>query len=317
MNESRFDELLTKYQLGQCNPEEYALVERWLDSLSDHSFDQIPPAQQEAIKNRMRRSLNNRIQPQKPVRRLLRSRFQIAASIVLLLAVGLGFWQWNRSRIIPQIAYADLHQIKKVILPDGSLVWLKDSSRLEYPSRFNGAVREVRLHGEALFEVAKNPEFPFIIHAGQMTTKVLGTSFNIKSRNKQAEVVVFTGKVTVSTAAQTITLAPSQKAVYAPQTQKIESTHIAAFAPVKQEYSQGTEYNMDFNDSSLAEVLARIEKKFDVQISYDVARLKNCLFTAELTDQSLENTLGVLTQTFGGTYAITDSKVELKGLSCN
>lgn len=261
MNESRFDELLTKYQLGQCNPEEYALVERWLESLSDHSFSQIPPAQQEVIKNRMRRSLSNRIQPQKPVRRLFRSRFQIAASIVLLLAVGLGFWQWNRSRVVPQIAYADLHQIKKVILPDGSLVWLKDSSRLEYPSRFTGAVREVRLHGEALFEVAKNPEFPFIIHAGQMTTKVLGTSFNIKSRNKQAEIVVFTGKVTVSTAAQTVTLAPSQKAIYAPQTQKMESTRIVAFAPVKQEYSQGTEYNMDFNDSSLSEVLTRVEKK--------------------------------------------------------
>ena len=73
---------------------------------------------------------------------------------------------------------------------------------------------------------------------------------------------------------------------------------------------------MQFEDVPMFEVLTRIEKKFNVQIISDKKAIHDCLLRADLTDQSLENTLSVLTQTFGGTYVIEGSSVALKGLNC-
>jgi len=66
-------------------------------------------------------------------------------------------------------------------LPDGTHVWLGRHSTLHYPPVFDIAAREVFLEGEAYFEVAENPSQPFIVHASQTTTKVVGTAFNLRS----------------------------------------------------------------------------------------------------------------------------------------
>ena len=70
----------------------------------------------------------------------------------------------------------------KIVLPDGSQVWLNAGSNLDYNnSTFNQELREVSLNGEAYFDVTKNPDKPFIIHTKKMDIKVLGTVFNVRS----------------------------------------------------------------------------------------------------------------------------------------
>ena len=89
-----------------------------------------------------------------------------------------------------------------VTLSDGTRVMLNANSTLEYPASFDDAeVREVRLKGEAHFEVTKNPHRPFVVKAGEMQTQVLGTIFDVKAYRKDApKVTLMEGKVKVSNA---------------------------------------------------------------------------------------------------------------------
>src|SRR6185295_18844700 len=136
--------------------------------------------------------------------------------------IGYFVWQYTPEalyiRNVPTVlqAHATVSNVKKVILADGTLVWLKDNSTLKYPDRFPEAgIRQVVLEGEALFEVAKDPGHPFVIEAGTFKTTVLGTSFHIKSGNERFEVTVFTGKVSLSTTQHhnTVVVLPHEKVV--------------------------------------------------------------------------------------------------------
>jgi len=89
----------------------------------------------------------------------------------------------------------------KIVLPDGSQVWLNAGSNLDYNnSVFNKDLREVTLNGEAYFDVTRDPEKPFIIHTKKMDIKVLGTVFNVRSYSdeKIAEAALIKGSIEVT-----------------------------------------------------------------------------------------------------------------------
>ena len=89
-----------------------------------------------------------------------------------------------------------------LILSDGTRVWLNADSELEYPVEFVKKERIVKLSGEAYFEVAPNPEQPFIVEAGGIQTRVLGTSFNIQAYRNEKSVytTLLTGSIRVAVA---------------------------------------------------------------------------------------------------------------------
>ena len=102
-----------------------------------------------------------------------------------------------------------------VVLPDGTKVWLNADTELIFPTHFTGVRREVRLQGEAYFEVAKDKAHPFVVYNNLFSTTVLGTKFNMRTyRQSAASVVLVEGKVTVeSKKSKTIqTIVPGQKA---------------------------------------------------------------------------------------------------------
>ena len=87
----------------------------------------------------------------------------------------------------------------EVVLVDGSKIWLNADSRLEYPSRFVGDKRVVKLYGEAYFQVAKNENQPFIVETDGLQTMVLGTEFNVRSyKDSPSHVTLIEGSVKVS-----------------------------------------------------------------------------------------------------------------------
>ncbi|MEA5006182.1 MAG: DUF4974 domain-containing protein [Rikenellaceae bacterium] len=87
----------------------------------------------------------------------------------------------------------------KIVLPDGSSVWLNSGSRLSYPSKFEGNSRLVRLDGEGYFEIAKDASRPFIVNGNGMSVKVTGTKFNFKaySDDNRLSATLVEGKVSV------------------------------------------------------------------------------------------------------------------------
>lgn len=91
---------------------------------------------------------------------------------------------------------------RSILLPDGSSVYLRENSELSYPEVFASSVREVKIRGEAFFEVTPNSEQPFIVDASGLSVKVLGTSFSVQTSDQGNEisVILVEGKVSLNNA---------------------------------------------------------------------------------------------------------------------
>ena len=139
-----------------------------------------------------------------------------------------------------------------VTLSDGTKVMLNANSTLEYPASFDDAeVREVRLKGEAHFEVTKNPHRPFMVKAGEMQTQVLGTIFDVKAYRKDApKVTLMQGKVKVSNADTEVEMRPGQTATL--QADKIVVSKASSSA------SDWLEGDFDMDQVTLAEAMSDI-----------------------------------------------------------
>lgn len=139
-----------------------------------------------------------------------------------------------------------------VTLSDGTRVMLNANSTLEYPASFDDAeVREVRLKGEAHFEVTKNPHRPFVVKAGEMQTQVLGTIFDVKAYRKDApKVTLMEGKVKVSNADTEVEMHPGQTATL--QSDKIVVSRASSSV------SDWLEGDFDMDQVTLAEAMSDI-----------------------------------------------------------
>jgi len=128
-----------------------------------------------------------------------RSWLRIAAAAAILIIGGLfTFNQLNSGQDWQKIAATEI--TKDLTLADGSMIAINSTSELEYPAEFSAEERRVKLKGEAFFDIAKNPAKPFIIEAGDLRIRVLGTSFNIRNFGNEnlAEITVRSGRVEVS-----------------------------------------------------------------------------------------------------------------------
>jgi ferric-dicitrate binding protein FerR (iron transport regulator) len=164
MDEHEFERLISRYQQGECTPEEKQRLESWLSSLEKQSgrFEEWESADQQRLGSKMLASLQEKMGNtwKTSFQRIHRGHLlKIAASILLLI----GFSYWFTSPLLewgqPSNAYQERTSrsgVSKHILSDGTLVWLKGKSKLSFPVTFNRSQREVQLEGEALFEVAKD-----------------------------------------------------------------------------------------------------------------------------------------------------------------
>jgi hypothetical protein len=170
---------------------------------------------------------------------------------------------------------------KKIKLPDGTQVWLSPSSIIEYPASFSGkSLREINLSGEGFFEVAHDPVHPFIIHSGNIETRVVGTSFNIQAYDNQEEinVMVVTGKVNVTNRAkvENVELVANQRAVfYRNTTTLVKEETDAVAAPVLLKRKNG---EFVYRAERLQKVIDDLQEYFGVKIQA-AAAIKECPVT--------------------------------------
>jgi len=178
-------------------------------------------------------------------------------------------------------------KIVNIELPDGSHAELNAGTQLRFPKSFSDASREVYLKGEAFFNV-KHGEIPFIIHTGNATTTVLGTSFNIQFWDTVTEVFVVTGRVSLQSnsepAENEIILTKGQlgKCLNNPK-------HIYNLVTMD-DILAWRKQHLVFRKQPLADVLAEIERFFNVSIRVD-ASLYHHTITASFTDESLTTIL--------------------------
>ena len=329
MDEKDFDNLIQRYLSGQATKEETALVEKWLDHRrKEDPYSKLSISEKQKLRIGIFEGLSKKMKESQVSLTKAKSGgqafsfYRVAAAVILLGLFYYSFHQFTADSPDPEnlaVVYSvtATDARKKIILSDSSIVWLRTNSSISYPEKFHGDTRSIQLSGEALFEVSKDPEHPFVIQCGNLMAKVLGTSFNIKSTLTDIEVLVLTGEVELSSngGRERVIVHPNERVVYNESQNQMEK--FPANEMQKNSKTSGTEYSMRFNATRMAEIIRRIEGKFNVRISVSDERLKNCTITADFTDQQLDRTLNMISQTLGIRYEINEGRVMLDGTGCD
>lgn len=190
------------------------------------------------------------------------SYWYVAASVLCCVLIG-STWLW-RNEIFDQtmqvIATAN-GEYKNIILPDGSSVYLYPSSQISYKKDFDDTIRYVSLQGEAYFNVKPIQEKPFIVESKNLTTKVLGTKFNIKNYQEdiQASAYLERGSIQVSIQQnlQVFILKPKEKIIY----DKLSKQTELLFNRNKKQA------DLSFHNASIHDIMNMLERQFNIQIA--------------------------------------------------
>ena len=207
--------------------------------------------------------------------------------------------------------YSSVDAITKVLLPDGSNVWLNHSSTLKYPATFQGDFRTVELTGEGYFEVAHNPKIPFIVKAGEIQVLACGTTFNIMAYpdEDRIETSLINGRV------ELLKTEPNGKPI---PLLKMRPTDMAIFHTYNNEISTRTidddryfswkDGKIVFNKEPITEVVKKLSRWFNVDIQVKDPELLNLTFTATFVHETLPQVMELLTLVSPISYSISDRK---------
>ncbi|WP_312337271.1 FecR family protein [Sphingobacterium sp.] len=265
MTEEKAKQLLQKYLNGEANATEIKQVEDWYAQL-DNADKKIPQERKTALREQLLSNIQSAISEKKNKRPslLYSPLFKIAATILMVISVGLAYWIVNNQPIAASmqiVTTTNATEHKKILLADGSEIILKPSSKISYPSKFKGKIREITLtEGEAFFDIAHDERHPFQVKlASKLAVKVLGTSFRIKAyqASKKVEVTVATGKVAVQQQDKILgILTKNQRLLYNEETKQSSRNRI----------EKNTAVAIVFDGASLKEVTKRLEYIYNVEI---------------------------------------------------
>jgi len=314
---SRQLELLDKFYNNKATESEKRQLaglvndpDRWADDFDeiwDHSFGNIP----ESVDERIFEAINATVKPVKiDVRRFF---MRIATYAAIVGAVAVSSFYWNENRLLTK--YKDMSvevgqgQKSDISLPDGTRVHLNADSKLCYGKHFNGKQREVELIGEAYFEVAKDAQSPFIVKAGEVQVRALGTSFNVKAYPEDENITTYLseGSVVVTSPNQSFNLSPGEVAVYSlnriQMTKKKEDDGRLFTAWMNDE--------MVFNDEPILNIVKQLERNYNVKFEIKSDKLYDITFTGTLKNSSLQSTLYALQFTSSISYKKKEDVIEL------
>lgn len=319
MKQSNLNGLIKKYLSGETTEQETAKLEAWLDVMkTGEGTDMELSAEEEEILFRKITSNIDRVEDVVRFRQErtklppLKAWMQMAAAVLVLLMGSYTVWHFAFPPDVFEVVA--VKELDKTILRDGTIVWLRKDAKLSYQEGENGA-RQASLVGEGLFEVAKDAEHPFSVACGKVTVRVVGTSFSLNAGSDSVVLKVLTGKVNVSASgnATGVDVLPNEKMLYVNgkiERASLDSKEVAALPAFK-------EYDMRFENTPMATVIDRIEKKFDVRVDLKNEALKKCRITADLTDHSLEKSWALMAEIFEMEYAIVGNTVTVSGSGCN
>lgn len=166
----------------------------------------------------------------------------------------------------------------RVILPDGSKVWLNSASSIKFPGVFKGNTRSIELEGEAYFEIIKNPSMPFIVSSNGTNIEVLGTHFNVRAYTdeKEMKTTLLEGSVKISEGKNTELLEPGQQAV-------VTGAHIKVLTDVDTEAQIAWKNGLfQFKDAGLEDVMQQAALWYDMKVSFE-GKIPRRYFTGKIS----------------------------------
>lgn len=324
MNQDNYITLIYKKLKKEINPSEQADLDRWAKETKENALLQeqlednwklsktaLPPITVDAkndfqgFKKRMQQHRKaNEEDTKEAILRPINSRrrwLSIAAAISIPLIAAL--WLFQSTTTPPMtIAQTAMGETKVIQLVDGTKVTLNENTTFEYPATFTSIDRQVKLIGEAFFEVGKDAARPFIVHTEKASIKVLGTIFNVRSlpTESKIQVSVEEGKVQFSStiAGSGVILTAGETGVYDIETNKISENKVN-----HKNASAWKTKSLSYKDTPLATVIADLEKHFKVSIKINNELMQNCRVTARFREATPKSVLD---------YIVTVYQMKLK-----
>ncbi len=240
--------------------------------------------------------------------------YQVAAGILLLVTISVSGFLFFKQHNNPSFKeyYSVNNEIIHFILSDGTKVWLNSGSSLYSIEPFKEKTRNVKLIGEAYFEVASNNKKPFIIDTHKLKAKVLGTAFNINSwpESKTQEIELYEGTLMLEPTkihTDSVLLKAGQRAQF------VNDNNNFIISNIKKTNTAGWRNGiLEFNNDNLFNIAVLLERKFETQIFITNNNTGSLRFTAEFTNEPLTDILELLTEAKYFSYEITDQGILIK-----
>ena len=327
---SDIDDLIGKYLAGEASADEQAFVESWMrsDEANRKYFTQfkvifdkagvvkdIPQFDTDAAWNKVKSKLGG-----KQIRLSVKVDdggqagnyfWRIAASIVIVLGVGFfAYRMLNTETTALQVA-TDTKPVADT-LPDGSGVFLNKATTVAYTFNKKEKTHRVKLQGEAYFDIHHDDKKTFIVEAGEVLIKDIGTSFNVKAypNSDTIEVVVEEGEVMFYAESNPgINLKAGGKGIY---NRKTKTFAVAEAEPNVTAYK--TRFFI-FSDNDLGTVVNKLNEVYDQKIIISDS-LKNCRITVTFNNENAEEIAQVIAETLGFTVKGSDRGILLEGKAC-
>ena len=333
----------------------YSVLHSWFSDLPSATTGQ--PAEDLDFENRFSRLIDPApgaaaTKEEAPAERIIRPLHRrrllyissVAASVIALFLFSWGLYRSHSGAHQPpepphrEEVLARAGTRTRLVLPDGSQVWLNSSSRLKYSNDFNRESREVGLEGEAYFDVRKDANRPFIVHTSSLDIKVLGTSFTIKSypQDATAETTLLNGSIEVSRKdnpnAARVILKPNEKLVFNRMVSPVgtgplnkPNVHLAPLPdiavnrisiniPDSNKVETAWMYNrLVFQGDNFVELAEKMERWYNVRITIHDSSLYSCRFGGAFANETIEEAFKALqlTSATAFTYKINGNEIEL------
>ena len=308
-NRDKIEEILPRYCSGEATVEECRMVEEWIGQSDEnyrivkqmYTIDQVMGTVQMESKVDMEKALASvsRKMSKAPSHITWFTWVQRAAAILfipLLIAFAIQNFTPSPTEVAQMIEVkTNPGMTTTVDLPDGTKVYLNSESSLTYPSFFSKDKRDVKLTGEAFFEVQKDPEHRFIVSGPHHTQiEVLGTSFNVEAfeRDSFISTTLVEGKVRFAYQKNrqpaTVDMKPGQKLMYDTTSSQVKL--IQTSGETETAWKDG---KIIFQATPLPEALRMLEKRFNVTFVLSNNRLRGEAFNGSFTNQRLERILEI------------------------
>ncbi|HUX58911.1 MAG TPA: FecR domain-containing protein [Bacteroidales bacterium] len=247
--------------------------------------------------------------------------FTRAAAILLFPVLGFGLYmsakyqsaregQISVSQAYNEV-FSSVDAITKVTLPDGSSIWLNHSSSLKYPAMFQGDSRGVELSGEGYFEVFHNPDKPFIVTAGAIDIKALGTTFNVMAYpdEDKIETSLINGCVELKRtglngrSSTVLKMKPTDLAIFQKNNNKFLVRTIS-----DDRYFSWKEGKLVFNKEPISEVAKKLSRWFNIEIQIRDTKLLELTYTGTFVDETLPQVMELIAMVSPVSYTISGRK---------
>ncbi len=296
--------LLAKYLMGDINHAEMDNIREWRSSSTENermfsdllrlriSWNYSNYKEPVQLENALER-INGRINKTKTYK-LWRHVAQYAAVLILVISCSVFFWETYKPEKYTSILVSGDTPMKKLIMKDGSVIWLRSNSEIKIPESFSSQNRTIQLKGEAFFDIAKDSVSHFIVQTQYMNIEVKGTSFNVKTdeKLKETETALLSGVVDLvdRSGNKVLEMSPGEKVTYSIEKNNFLTESIDVNICAAWRFNQFV-----FENATLREIVNQLAVKYNVNINIDSSKLANRRFRCVINeDEKLSEVLKIL-----------------------